>query len=198
LVLIQLCSPGAINGRTSLGCRAASYYLSATCNGTMEHLGGSQRGASRRAGTVTAGQSVASTMTKRFGTLSEVRHGFYPVTVNLYEVRSCLLYPPKADMCGARAKLRCEPITTALTGANLPVRRKWALEDHGAAFDARVPAERTDGRGEEVARGRSPRCVVRVTRRGFCPSPAPPARRQPREPAAGPSRRRARFGHRAL
>jgi len=86
LVLIQLCSPGAINGRTSLRCRAASYYLSATCNGTMEHSDGSQPGASRRAGTVTAGQSEASTTTKRFGTLSEARHGCYLVTVNLYEV----------------------------------------------------------------------------------------------------------------
>src|SRR5262249_24554602 len=64
----------------------ASYYLSATCNGTMEHSDGSQRGASRRAGTVTAGQSEASTTTKRFGTLSEARHGGYPVTVNRYGV----------------------------------------------------------------------------------------------------------------
>src|SRR5215471_9382717 len=35
-----------------------------------------------------------------------------------------------------------------------------------AAPDARAPAERADGRGEEVARGGSPRGVVRVTRPG--------------------------------
>src|SRR5262245_38183123 len=67
-----------------------------------------------------------------------------------------------------------------------------------AALDARAPAERADGRGEEVARGGSPRGVVRVTRPGAYLSPAPPARRRPRGRPAAPPRRRARFGHRAL
>ena len=75
-----------------------------------------------------------------------------------------------------------------------------AMDPRGAraALDARALAERADGRGEEVARGGSPRGVVRVTRPGACLSPAPPARRRPRGRAAVPPRRRARFDHRAL
>src|SRR6516225_3398908 len=48
-----------------------------------------------------------------------------------------------------------------------------AMDPRGAraALDARAPAERADGRGEEVARGGSPRGVVRVTRPGACLSP---------------------------
>src|SRR5215471_20379790 len=60
--------------------------------------------------------------------------------------------------------------------ANLPVRREWTLREHGAAFDARPSAPTAEAE-------RSPAgvasLVVRVTRPGFCPSPAPPARRQP-------------------
>jgi len=110
--------------------------------------------------------------------------------------------PPKADMCGATRDVRFVPITTG-SGAAINWRQSTnssAMDPRGAraALDARAPAERADGRGEEVARGGFPRGVVRVTRPGACLSPAPPARRRPRGRAAAPPRRRARFGHRAL
>ena len=82
LVLIELRSSRTINCRKSPSCRTASYHLSATCDGATQHLDGSQRGASRRAGAATAGLSVASIMTKRFGTLSGARRGCYLATVN--------------------------------------------------------------------------------------------------------------------
>jgi hypothetical protein len=52
--------------------------------------------------------------------------------------------PPKADICGARANLRCEPITTAI---------KFVGNGPPGQHERLLTLERADGRGEEVPSG---------------------------------------------
>src|SRR5262245_39066318 len=104
--------------------------------------------------------------------------------------------PPKADICSSLCPLWANNDRKRCSN-QLALIYQFDNGPQGAraALDARA---RADGRGEEVARGGYSRGLVRVTRRVACLSPAPPARRRPKERAAATPRRRARFGHRAL